>query len=220
MKLPPNMSEDQVVEIIYRVVNTLAKKFRFGFSTTEDIRQEGARFAIEALNGGKYDPTRPLENFLYTHVRNRLINYKRDHYIRNEPPCHHYIFYDPKYKKSLNQCAAFDDKLECKKFTDWQSRNAAKQSLMRPMDTAVACDDAMQDESDTFETVSFSEIRDKIDQSLSAELRTDYLRMLDGVAIPKGRRQRVREAILGILKDTNINEDEGICGENNDQAEE
>jgi hypothetical protein len=203
VKLPPGMTESQVAEVIYRVVDTLANKFRFGFHSSEDIRQEGARFAIEALNKGSYDPSRPLENFLYTHMRNRLINYKRDNYVRNEPPCHGCIFYDPKCKKSINKCAAFDDKAECKKLTDWLTRNTSKKSLMRPMDTAVLADDLMQESSNVIENVQFSEIQTLIDKMLPVELRTDYLRMLDGIAIPKARKMRVREAILTILRERN-----------------
>lgn len=204
MKIPPGMTEDEVVTVIYRVVNTLAKKFRFGYHTSDDLRQEGARFAIEAMNNGKYDTTRPLENFLYTHIRNRLINYKRDNYIRNEPPCKTCIFFDPKRKKSTNQCAAFEDKDECKKLTDWKARNATKQSIMRPLDTSVVSDHSMQEDSTSFESASFSEIKDRIDELLPADLRTDYLRMLDHITIPKSRRERVRQVIMEILKDSDI----------------
>jgi hypothetical protein len=35
---------------------------------------------IEALP--RYDSARPLENFLYTHISNRLKNFKRDNYFR------------------------------------------------------------------------------------------------------------------------------------------
>lgn len=201
MYLPPGMTESEVVEVIYKVVNTLAKRFRFGYHSVEDMKQEGARFGIEALNSGSYDPTRPLENFLYTHIRNRLINYKRNNYIRNEPPCNGCVFFDPKCKKSTNKCAAFQDTGECKKLSDWKARNSAKQSLMRPMDVSVVSDKSIESDSCVVSDASFVEIKSIIDKNLPVDLRSDYLRMLDGVSLPKVRRDRVREAILSIQRD-------------------
>lgn len=188
-----------LAETIYRVVDLLASKFRFGYYDVEDIRQEGCCFALEALASGKYDESRPLENFLYTHLRNRFINLKRDKYIRNEPPCLTCVFYDPKFKKSKNACSVFEDKNECKKLGDWRRRNAAKQSLMQPVDVAGVGDNAIKVENDTNETLSFNELKHRIDAQLPSELRSDYLRMLEGIILPKVRRQRVREAVAEIL---------------------
>lgn len=36
----------------------------------------------------RYDSSRPLENFLYTHISNRLKNLKRDKYFRPGPSDH------------------------------------------------------------------------------------------------------------------------------------
>lgn len=185
MKIPPNKTEQEVVDIIYKVVNTLANKFKFGYLSAEDIRQEGARFAIEALNGTAYDPARPLENFLYVHVRNRLINYKRDHYSRSEPPCQS------------------DDDASRKRLDDWAKRNAAKQSLMRPLDVSLVNEDVCEADGMVVEDAALSEIHDLIDKDLPAELRSDYLRMLSGFSIPKVRKDRVREAIISIWKESN-----------------
>ena len=70
MKIPNNMTEDQVVDIITKVAHRLAPKFTFAFYETEDIEQEAFMLGVEAL--GRYDDTKPLENFLYTHISNRL----------------------------------------------------------------------------------------------------------------------------------------------------
>lgn len=80
MKIPKNMTEDQVVDIITNVAHRLAPKFTFAFYETEDIEQEAFMLGVEAL--GRYDDTKPLENFLYTHISNRLKNFKRDNYYR------------------------------------------------------------------------------------------------------------------------------------------
>src|SRR5690348_9353769 len=121
MKLPDGIkySEAEVLDIIERVVKTLAAKFRFGYHEIEDMKQYGILCAIKVLSEpNKYDVTKPLENFLYTHIRNRFINYKRDNYMRSEVPCKTCIFFDPQLKKSKNKCAAFTDKGNCKKLSE------------------------------------------------------------------------------------------------------
>ena len=40
MKIPKNMTEDQVVDIITKVAHRLAPKFTFAFYETEDIEQD------------------------------------------------------------------------------------------------------------------------------------------------------------------------------------
>src|SRR5947208_703774 len=85
MHLPPNKTEAQVVEAIEKAVGMLAPSFAFGIYDVEDIRQEARIFAIEALP--RYDGVRPLENFLYSHVKNRLINLRRDKFRRADAPC-------------------------------------------------------------------------------------------------------------------------------------
>ena len=83
--LPQDMSEEQVLQIINDISNRLAAKFKFGYHEIEDMKQQARMFAWEALD--RYDGVRPLENFLWTHVRNRLYNFKRNNYSRLEKPC-------------------------------------------------------------------------------------------------------------------------------------
>lgn len=74
----------KLVEIIDYVVNTLIGGFVFGSYTIEDIKQEARCFALQGLS--KFDPTKKTEgtleeklrSFLFTHIRNRLMNLKRD----------------------------------------------------------------------------------------------------------------------------------------------
>jgi DNA-directed RNA polymerase specialized sigma24 family protein len=198
MRTIPGMSEAQVVEAIYRVVDLLAKKFRFGYFDVEDMKQEGVVFALRVLEKDKYDPSRPLENFLYRHLRNRFINYKRDKFIRNETPCKKCPFFDPKFKKSTNACSVFEDKLECQKLKEWRLRNAAKQSLMQPTGEADSPEPAAPCRSRNSE---FDELKLYINENLPMDVRTDYLRMIEGLSLPKSRRDKVRDAILEVYKD-------------------
>ena len=62
-----------------------AHKFQFREYSPEDIEQEAILMSIKVIQSGKYDPARPLENFLRRHLRNRLINLKRDNTRYNKP---------------------------------------------------------------------------------------------------------------------------------------
>jgi len=80
MKIPSNLSEQEVIEVITRVARKLAPKYVFASYEVEDIEQEAFLMGVEGLN--RYDTNKPLENFMYTHINNRLKNFKRDNYYR------------------------------------------------------------------------------------------------------------------------------------------
>ena len=127
------MTEEEIVQIINRVVAALAYNFKFGYYDYEDMKQEGFVFAIEALP--RYNPDiGPLENFLRSHVRNRFLNLQRDKLSRFQSPCSSCPFFDPNREVRENQCAAFEDKMECEKWGGWINRNAAKKNLAEPLD--------------------------------------------------------------------------------------
>lgn len=74
------MTEEQVIAIIYKISSRLASKFTFPNVDEDDIQQEAFIIAMDAMD--RYDEGRPLENFLSIHIKNRLMNFKRDHYYR------------------------------------------------------------------------------------------------------------------------------------------
>jgi len=80
MKIPSNLTQDHVVEVITRVSKKLAPKFVFSTYDADDIEQEAFLMGIEGLK--RYDSSKPLENFMYAHINNRLKNFKRDNYYR------------------------------------------------------------------------------------------------------------------------------------------
>tara|TARA_R110002020_G_scaffold190663_1_gene390259 strand:+ start:99 stop:617 length:519 start_codon:yes stop_codon:yes gene_type:complete len=80
MQIPENLSEQEVVDVILKVCKKLAPKYVFASYEVEDIEQEAFMMGVEALN--RYDSDKPLENFIYAHINNRLKNFKRDNYYR------------------------------------------------------------------------------------------------------------------------------------------
>ncbi len=80
MEKPNNLTEDQIIEVITKVAKKLAHKFVFASYDVDDIEQEAFLMGIEGLK--RYDSSKPLENFMYAHINNRLKNFKRDNYYR------------------------------------------------------------------------------------------------------------------------------------------
>lgn len=79
MRIPKNMTEDQVMTSIEKVIKRISPKYTFYGYTLEDIRQESFLICMDALN--RYDEKRPLENFLSVNLSNRLKNFVRDNHF-------------------------------------------------------------------------------------------------------------------------------------------
>jgi RNA polymerase sigma factor (sigma-70 family) len=82
MKIPKNMTEQEVVHQINTVVNRIASKYTFYGYEVDDIKQEAFIICMDALD--RYDNKRPLENFLSVHLSNRLKNFIRDNYFTKD----------------------------------------------------------------------------------------------------------------------------------------
>jgi DNA-directed RNA polymerase specialized sigma24 family protein len=79
MKIPSNMTEHEVTEVMRRVCERSAHKYTFYGYETKDMIQEANIICIEALE--RYDEARPLENFLAANLSNRLKNFVRDNHF-------------------------------------------------------------------------------------------------------------------------------------------
>jgi len=195
--MPTNYSEKEVVRIIDKVANGLCREFRFGYYTLDDIRQQARVFALEGLS--RYDEGRPLENFLWVHVRNRLINFKRDEYERCESPC-------SKCKQRVEQKCQHSDVLSCLIYRKWLSRNTTKKNLMIPIDISYV-EDEKEDSMKVYEYANDipdrNEVEQLIDQNLPNEYRKDYLKIKAGDHINCVRKLKIQNIIEKILEDNN-----------------
>ncbi len=80
MHIPSGIDPTKAVDTIMKVAKRLAPKYVFASYEIEDIEQEAFLIGVAGLE--KYDQSRPLENFMYTHINNRLKTFKRDNYYR------------------------------------------------------------------------------------------------------------------------------------------
>jgi len=198
--IPQGMSEQQVLQTIDNIANRLAGKFKFGYHELEDMKQQARLFAWEGLEN--YDGIRPLENFLWTHVRNRLYNFKRNNFGRPDKPCDTCPFFDPQTLNSKGYgCKAYDNHEECELYAGWLHRNASKKNIMN---TAQLDIDIKSQYTIVEETIDNKHIFNLIDRSISIPFREDWIRFTNSLKLSKARREAIVQVILEILKENDI----------------
>lgn len=176
------VTEKHFLETIDKICYRLLHKFKFGYHSIEDMKQQAIVFALQGMQN--YDPTKPLENFLWTHIRNRLFNFKRDKYQRPDKPCNTCEYYDKNYNISTSQCSKFDCKTNCSLYNNWYIKNNDKKNLMQIGHTEKS-EHIKCKQKDFLESLSNKEIVKKIDPHINVSLRRYYLMFLYGQKIPK-----------------------------------
>jgi len=192
-KKQKTVDENELLKVIDIITKKLAYKFKFGYHDIEDMKQQISIFALEGLKN--YDHKRPLENFLWTHVRNRLFNYKRDNYQRPDKPC----YSCPLYDKTLSICTKYSNKYDCDLYSNWAQRNESKKNLMH-----LTTIEEVKDYSNVFlDSKSLSsenaEILKILDEELTGEYRVIYIKFKNGSKIPKSDRDKLISKIQEIL---------------------
>jgi DNA-directed RNA polymerase specialized sigma24 family protein len=195
VQYPAGLTEKQVLDAINHVVSLLAPGFKFGYHDVEDIKQECFILALAALP--RYDGRRPLENFLYTHLLNRLINFKRDKYKRNDCPC--LICARAVGNRTEHEGGEF-----CKKYTSWRRLNSSKQNIMNPVDISLLVESSDKNFDEVSNKMELDEIKRIIDENLPVDFRATYLRMQAGESVPKAKRAEIERIVLEILKERGI----------------
>jgi hypothetical protein len=191
--LPNNVDEKEFVEILHRIVKKLGYKFIFGYHSYEDMYQQAAIFAIEGLE--KYDSSKPLENFLWTHLRNRLFNFKRDNFKRPDKPCINCKYYDKDCLKSDNQCTEFAQVIDCPLYKKWYIRNSSKQNIMKPTSIENEKTIANYREDDLLVDLSNTELLSQIEKELRGEYREIYLKIKHGSKVNKTETRKLQQHI-------------------------
>ena len=159
------------------------------------MKQQVALFAWQGLEN--YDGVRPLENFLWVHVRNRLYNFKRNNYARPDLPCDNCPL-----KAYVNRrCTAFDSRMQCDIYVKWHDRNLTKKNLMSTKESV----DSVDHKSSSLEDKLLSkDIYDLINSNIPISLREDWLRYVNKLKLPKNKREALFSIVLDILKENGI----------------
>lgn len=192
------VSEQEFLKTLDIISKKLIYKFKFGYHEIEDMKQQAAIFALEGLE--HYDHKRPLENFLWTHVRNRLFNFKRDNYCRPDNICVGCPFYDPKNLKSSNQCEKYKNKNDCSIYSERESRNSLKKNLMKPLNIEDEHNNFQDNSTDLFEAISNSEIINIIEDNIETKYRETYLRLKGGSKVSRQDLLKLKDHISHLLQ--------------------
>ena len=190
------IKEQDFIDAVDKITKKLIYKFKFGYHELDDMKQQATLFALEGLE--RYDSSRPLENFLWTHVRNRLFNFKRDNYFRPDNICVECPFFDPSFKKSNNACAKFTNKEDCPIYSGWQHKNNSKKNIMTPEN--IENNNNTNNTPSLIDTVSSKEIIDLIEKELDLEHRETYLKIKSGAKASKQDVDDLKRHILEILE--------------------
>lgn len=188
-----NQNDQLFQETARKIAKSVSSKFKFGSYEREDIEQEVYILCVNGLE--RYNEKQPLENFLWTHVKNRLCNLKRNKYERKESPCLKCPLYDKLKQVNESQCKRFEDKSDCDLYQNWIYRNEAKKTLASAaMPGAEALSNYSQDMSNT--RIETKEMMDIIDRDLPAEYRATYIKYKYGAKL----KDEETKQLLGVLR--------------------
>lgn len=184
----PEEVKDEILKVVGDIATIMSNSQSFGYHEPEDIYQVAYLEALIVLDEDRYDPSMPLENFLYCHCRNQISNLKRKQFFRYEAPC--------------KCCDAFNPgPSPCPKWHAWHKSNTTKQQLMKPLSlTGDASIPAPLE--DLVEILSFKELDSYILQRLDPRLADDYELLKAEQPLTKSRRGRIRLACRLILIDS------------------
>jgi DNA-directed RNA polymerase specialized sigma24 family protein len=167
-----SISEHQLTTVQV-VAKKLSYKYTFGHYDQEDIEQEAIIIGLKALES--YDQSQPLENYVYTCIKNRLVNFKRDNYHRRACDC-------GKCKPCL--------------------KRETKRNILEPVSINLIDD---INESRTYvesEAYDIEDIQNLVDENLPAEDREAYLKIQAGVKVPFAVKKRIISLVESIIYGT------------------
>lgn len=188
--------EKELLAILDNIANSLASTYKFGYHEIEDMKQQARLIGLEGLKN--YDGKRPLENFLWIHIRNRLYNFKRDNYFRPEKPC-------DKCPLFQNQsCIQFRNQMDCELYAKWKERTEKRKSLM----SNVEHNDSNYDDNNILDQLDTKHLFETVDYNMPIELREYWIRFIHGLKLPKSKKEQVFMEINFILKEHNLDSEE------------
>lgn len=188
-----NELTNEAMVVITTTINAMAGRYRFGYHTIEDMRQQCWTFVLSQLY--RYDGKRSLAAFVGTILITRSFNYKRDTYHRPQKPCLRCPFFD----KVNKDCTLFQDKSNCDKHEKWRLLNEAKRNLhhFAPMECAAGATSEVISHEDAFAN---SELINTIRAQLTDEENLIVGKYLNGEKIAK----RVWSNVITRLQEISI----------------
>lgn len=181
MRLPNFLTEEEFLAAFDSVIVKLVKKFTFNIYDVDDIRQEAFLIASEGVFNFNPAYNVPLESFLYTHLYNRLINFKRDNYLRRENNCQ-------ECRNISKVCARCEQR---------ERLNMTKKSILEPANIESLAHPTFINEYE--KKVDQETIISEILRRLTPLQVQDFYKIRDGVRINNNKKKRIIEIIQEIM---------------------
>ena len=184
MNIPEGYNEEEVIKIIMDILENIAETYTFDMYDKEDIKQEGFIIALKVLNDYKGITT--LKNFMTLTLHRKLKTFKRDNYVRPDRAC--------------SNCSVFNK--NCERCIKRRQNQTNKLNLLNPIDihSNIKEERKISYKSSLLDTLEIIDLVDKINKELPVEFREDYLRLKEGLSVPKARRERIEQLITEIVE--------------------
>lgn len=183
MRLPDFLSEEEFITAFDNVIKKIAKKFTFTIYDADDIRQEAYIIAAEGVFSFNPVYNVPLESFLYTHLYNRLINFKRNNYIRKENNCQKCI----------------DIGKVCSRCLHREKLNMTKKAILEPCGMDSVAHPTFLNEYE--QKIDREHLVAEVISRLNPEQIQDFYKIRDGVRINNNKKRRVVEIIKEVAEE-------------------
>lgn len=161
MKIPSNMTEEEVMDKIQVIINRIAPKYTFYGYSVDDVKQEAFIICVDGLE--RYEEGYPLENFLSSHLSNRLKNVIRDNHFNKG---------DDEEKKKIKMPGQLSNESETHYYETFM-----------------------------LDSLDIKDLVNIINEQLPYMYRANYLKMINGVHVPKKDREELTTVIQTIASD-------------------
>lgn len=191
---------DVAIQTIHEVARFLCKKYAFPGQTEEDLMQIALMEGLDAWH--RCDPERPLRNFLAVHIKRRLLNYRRDNYIRMEKPCNKCPL---KAYIPPNGCSAYANKMDCSFYERWFNKNRERQNINNAIDFSIVSDvneKSMSYDLQISDDIDQKELLEFIDYNIPIDMRKIYLIFMHGGKVSAAKQEALFQIIRELIYDS------------------
>jgi hypothetical protein len=176
MKIPEGLTEQEVVTIMQTASFRIAPRFKFGYLKADDLIQQGIMECIKVINADKFRPIegkclkRQLYNFLATHIRNRMSNYRRQYSFRYANP------------ESVSNLRKFN-----------------LMHPLQIHSAGLTNSEMFSEENTIDDDIDHSALIEKIRANLDVNMLKDYLKWSNGVKLPTVRKKALLAKLEEII---------------------
>jgi hypothetical protein len=196
---PEGLSEADFIAAVDRSVQILGPDMMFGPFTIEDLRQECYLWGMELLATGRYDASRPFGNYVFVHLRRRLLNLRRKHLSRYDFPC-----VPCGEGRGCQENGGY-----CLPFQKWKARQDKKKALSTTASLEISQDTTkVRNASPVEQDVQANELMALLDEGLSEASRKVLDALLSNQEIGSREHMRLRVEVRAILEELAELEDE------------